>query len=255
MTVDEDNAADLGCDDALVGQTLPDRDGDGIPDSCDHCPCQPNAKDPDTGRYATCPVPNVEPPPSPRPPSPRPPKIECVDGHLMGPKAHLALWFLRPTTFIYTSEFDAATTRYSAGARVLRVTNLDTSSCVVDSIDGRPVPRVTEQPNWFLRVGGYGAASVRSGWNFSMTAGLEAGVDYAPTAGIWSLGPNLHLTTVVFDGRVPVFAGAGLRLGLLDVLALTPFVQWDVLDEGTASYGLWLDIDWGVFEDLGVSVP
>lgn len=258
VLIGEDNAADLGCDDARVGQSLPDSDGDGIPDACDLCACKPNAFDEDTGRYATCPAEPPHPePPGPPPPAttPKPPKLECVDGRLVGSKEHLTLWFLRPTAFLYTADFDAATTRYSAGGRIILVNNLDTISCVTDSIDGHAAPRITGHPNWFARVSGYGSASVRSGWNFSLTTGLEAGLDYVPTAGFWSLGPNLHAMTVVFDGHVPLFVGAGARLGLLDVIAVTPFAQWDVLDSGAMSYGLWFDFDWGVLEDLGVRVP
>jgi len=52
----------------------------------------------------------------------------------------------------------------------------------------------------------------------------------------------------------PFLLGLGPRVGLFDVVALTPFVQLDALNDFQASYGVWINFDLGVLEDLGIEV-
>lgn len=250
VNVDADNFTDLGCQREHIGRELPDSDADGIPDTCDACVCAANPPDPDTGVIPQCPerpstAPGTEPEPLP--------PIRCDGGRLAGIPAHSDLFFVRPTSWVFT-RFEAGSSQLVAGGQLLWLRNLDVERCEALDIGGVPSVKLTAPVRWYSRA----ALFLQVGTNlsdlaFDAAVGLKLGLDYAPPASWWSLGPNVHLATLFPAAEpTPLFVGAGPRIGLLDLFALTPFVQVDTL-EAELSYGAWLELEWGVFEDLGLT--
>jgi hypothetical protein len=249
VSVDEDNRTDLNCAAELVGQTLPDSDGDGIPDACDACACAANPLDPDTGRAGECPTPQPnEPPPVDAEP------IGCVDGKVVGMPAHATIWLLRPQTFAFT-RFEPDTSAIAAGPELLMLRSLGLERCTNIDVGGKPSVRLIPAP-WHWRAAAFASLAFNpSAQNFDAAGGLSGGLDYRFPASGWTLGPSLHLMTLLGStDPTPLLLGLGPRLGAVDVLALTPFVQLDVLHDFQPSYGMWLTFDVGALEDLGVEV-
>jgi hypothetical protein len=246
VSIDADNRTDLGCPASLEGQSLPDSDGDGIPDACDACACKANPPDPETGVIPSC--------PAPPPPSDGAALIGCVGGQITGIPAHSDLWFVRPITWAFT-RFEKGSSEAVAGAHLLWMRNLDRDRCELIQLGLLPTVKQTSPPLWYSRAGVF----VQAGSSLSKLAldaalGLQLGIDYAPPDSWWALGPQLHLATLVPSADpLPLLVGVGPHIGLLDVLYLAPFIQFDILHDFEPSYGVWIEFDWGVIEDLGVT--
>ena len=243
--VDEDNHTDLNCARALIGQTLPDSDSDGIPDACDACACAANPLDEDTGRAGQCPA-----PPAPEPVDP----IRCIDGQVVGIPSHATVWLLRPQTFAFT-RFEPDTTKLAAGPELLVLTTLGLDRCTTIDVGGKPSVRLIPTP-WHWRAAAFASLAFSlPGFDLDGAGGLSGGLDYRFPASGWSLGPSLHVMTLLGStDPTPLLLGLGPRLGAFDLIALTPFVQLDALHDFQPSYGVWITFDVGALEDLGVEV-
>lgn len=249
VTIDEDNLTDLNCPAELLGQTLPDSDSDGIPDACDACACAANPLDPDTGRAAECP-----PAHPPHPPPPDLAAIRCVDGNVVGIPAHATVWLLRPQTFAFT-RFEPDSSAIAAGPELLVLRSLGLEHCTSIDVGGKTSVRLIPAP-WHWRAGAFASLAFNPGaHNFDAAGGLNAGLDYRFPASGWTLGPSLHLMTLLGStDPTPLLLGLGPRLGAFDFIALTPFVQLDALHDFQPSYGVWVTFDVGALGDLGVEV-
>jgi hypothetical protein len=249
VTIDEDNRTDLNCAPELVGQSLPDSDSDGIPDACDACACAANPLDPDTGRAGECPAPQpTEPPPVHATP------IRCVDGHVVGIPAHATVWLLRPQTLAFT-RFEPNSSTIAAGPELLMLRSLGLEQCTTIDVGGKPSIKLIPAP-WHWRAGLFASLAFHPGANdFDAAGGLSSGLDYRFPASGWTLGPSLHVLTLLGStDPTPLLLGLGPRLGAFDFIALTPFVQLDALHDFRPSYGAWVTFDVGALEDLGVEV-
>jgi hypothetical protein len=261
VLVDSDNQVDLDCAPALLGQHLPDSDGDGIPDRCDACPCVPNPIDPDSGRAAECPTPPVADasasggtPPVGGTPPPVLERIRCVDGSVIGMPERATIWRWRPQTFAFT-RFEPNSTELAAGAELIVLRSLGAERCTTLDVGGVPSIRIVPSP-WHWRAAAFASAALRvSEVGVDATTGLSGGIDHQFSASAWTLGGTLHAMTLLGSADpTPFLLGLGPRVGLFDVLALTPFVQLDALNDFRASYGLWINFDLGVLADLGLEV-
>jgi hypothetical protein len=270
VLVTQDNHTDLGCEPVWIGQSLPDADGDGLPDACDACACAPNPLDPETGRAAACPPTQPDPPDPRNPPETpetpetpriesdepaRPPPIACVNGEVTGVPGRVTLWFVRPRAVAFT-RFEADSTSTAAGAHVWAVRNLDVDECETVVVGGKASVKRVEPPSWYLHAGAFASANMNLPQvNFDAVLGADVGVDYHAADQWWSLGPSLHVLTLLGATEpTPLQLGLGPRFGLLDVVALTPFVQVDLANRAVLSYGAWLTFDWGMFTDLGIEL-
>jgi hypothetical protein len=263
VLVDADNQVDLDCAPALLGQRLPDSDGDGIPDRCDACPCAPNPIDPESGRAGECPA---SPPASgtsssgaasPVAGTPPPPVIErirCVDGSVRGIPERATIWRWRPQTFAFT-RFEPNSTELAAGAELLVLRSLGAERCTALDVGGVPSIRIVPSP-WHWRAAAFASGTLRvSELGVDAAVGLSGGIDHQFTASAWTLGGTLHAMTLLGSADpTPLLLGLGPRVGLFDVIALTPFVQLDALNGFQPSYGVWINFDLGVLEDLGIEV-
>src|SRR5690606_18455439 len=137
-----------------------------------------------------------------------------------------------------------------AGGQVLWMRNLDVERCESVALGGVPTAKLTGPARWYSRVALFAQVGTNlSDLAFDAAVGLKAGVDYARPDSWWSLGPTVHVATLFpAADPTPLFVGLGPRIGMLDLFALTPFVQLDTL-EARLSYGAWLEFEWGVFED------
>jgi len=248
ITIDEDNRTDLNCAPELVGQSLPDSDSDGIPDACDACACDPNPLDPDTGRASDCPATPLEPPAVVAEP------IRCVDGRVVGIPTHATVWLLRPQTFAFT-RFEPNSSAIAAGPELLVLRSLGLEQCTTTLVGGKASVQLIPAP-WHWRAGVFASLAFTPGANhFDAAGGLRGGLDYRFPASGWTLGPSLHVMTLLGStDPTPLFLGLGPRLGAFDFIALTPFVQLDALHDFEPSYGMWLTFDIEALEDLGVEV-
>jgi hypothetical protein len=247
VSIDAENRTDLGCPASLEGQALPDSDGDGIPDACDACACTANPPDPETGVIPACPVP-------PSPPSGGAALISCVDGQITGIPVHSDLWFVRPITWAFT-RFEKGSSEAVGGAHLIWMRNLDSDRCELVQLGPLPTVKQTSPPHWYSRAGLFvQVGSSLSQFALDAALGLQLGVDYAPPDSWWSLGPQLHLATLVPSADpLPLLVGVGPHIGVLDVFSLAPFVQFDAFHDLAPSYGVWIEFDWGVLEDLGLT--
>jgi hypothetical protein len=248
VSIEADNRTDLGCPASLEGQSLPDSDGDGIPDACDACACTANPPDPDTGVIPACPA--SEPPPRSGAAVP----IGCVNGQITGVSAHTDLWFVRPITWAFT-RFEQGSSEVVGGAHLLWIRNLDRDRCELVQLGPLPTVKQTSPPLWYSRAGLFlQAGSSLSKLALDAALGLQLGVHYAPPDSWWVLGPQLHVATLVPSADpLPLLVGVGPHIGLLDVFSLSPFIQFDALHDLEPSYGVWVEFDWGVIEDFGVT--
>ncbi len=251
VSVDADNSVDFNCKSSLVGQTLPDSDGDGNPDACDLCPCVANPIDEETGRVPECPLTTAPAPPPVDPPLPR---IRCVDGEVAGIPANATVWLLRPRALAFT-RFEAHTHQLAAGAHLLMLRNLNVDSCETIDVGGiASVKRLP--PKWHVRAGLFASVAANiTELDLDAALGVDGGVDYRFLTTGWELGPSLHVMTLVGSvDPIPLYIGLGPRVGLFDFVALTPFIQADVRQAAQLSYGLWLTFDIGALEDIGVEL-
>lgn len=283
VEVTRDNYTDLNCSRELVGQTLRDADADGIPDVCDTCPRTPNPLSPVTGRAGACDpepaCPAADLPPTAtsassstpvpatasasvsgsstnattNPVETSPPRVQCVNGKVVNLDEHSVVWFAQPRVFAFTP-FKQSGSSFGEGVHVYFLTNLSNRSCTTDDFGGVPTI-IYGLPRWTLRGGLFGGGSVDfENVRPKASVALNFSVSYHPSSS-WSIGPALHTMTLWnTKDQLPALVGLGARLGVLDVLSLTPFAQADVAGDFELSYGMWLNFDLGALEDLGIAL-
>jgi hypothetical protein len=178
-----------------------------------------------------------------------------VDGEVTGVPGRVTLWFVRPRAVAFT-RFEPDSTSTAAGAHLWAVRNLDVDACETVVVGGKASVKRTRPPSWYMHGGVFASANMNlPSIDFDAVLGADFGIDYHEAAQWWSLGPSVHaLTLLGATEPTPFQLGLGPRLGVLDVLALTPFVQVDLANRATLSYGAWLTFDWGMFTDLGVEL-
>ncbi len=245
VEITEDNHLDHLCHASAIGQNLVDTDGDGIPDACgDRCPCVANPHDPVTG-YGPCPEPRAQPPPNAAP------KIGCsAEGELTGLEIRSWFVFIRPRMILFFSEKDWKDPIVSAGAHISAMGNIDDFACMNERVGDKDSVALTHEPQVYWRAGLYVDPSLTGDGTF---LGADGGVDYLPSAKYWSIGGQIHLLSILQkDTRVAVNVGAGVRVGLLDALAIIPFVQIDLHNDDAFSVGTFLSLDLDLLEELGV---
>lgn len=174
-----------------------------------------------------------------------------MDGAITGVKFKRLLSFARPMAAVYDS-FRNRDARWTAGLHVFALYNLDGWECREEQAppgSKKPIG-ITNEPEWYLRAGLYRDLSIGD----RETLSAELGLDYAPATGYFGGGLQFQvLVTDDGDADAEVHLGGGLKIQVLDVFGIVPFVQHDVRGNYGTSIGAFVIIDLLVFKDLGLN--
>ncbi|WP_233261375.1 thrombospondin type 3 repeat-containing protein [Vitiosangium sp. GDMCC 1.1324] len=116
-------------------------------------------------------------------------------------------------------------------------------------------------PSWYWSAGFYGdSVNLFGAQHLGPYAALDfRPLDWAPYARSWAKELKVGIgAQLLWAKRVegvekrPLQLGAGPRVGLLDILSVMPFVQFDLANAAAVSWGGMLVFDFKVLQDLGV---
>jgi hypothetical protein len=116
-------------------------------------------------------------------------------------------------------------------------------------------------PSWYWSAGVYGdSANLFAAEHLGPYAALDfRPIGHAPYARSWARELKFGLgAQLLWSKRVegvekrPLHLGVGPRVGLLDIVSVMPFAQFDLANAGAFSWGGMLVFDFKVLEDLGV---